>query len=177
MDKKLKISVIGVGFIGKKHIKNFSELASTELIAVTDTDNKKLRDITDKYNCLFYNNYNEMLKNKDIEAVSICLLEHNHVEPAIAAAKAGKHILLEKPMATTFQDCIKIKEACSENGVRIMVGHLLSFDPRYYKFYKEIREGNMGEVVHFNIEKKFLDQFVKLSREGLRCNTLLASMV
>lgn len=154
MKNRLKVGVIGIGFIGWLHARIYHESFGAELIAVADENNMLKKNVEKEFKCKFYNNYNEMLKNEDIDAVSVCLPDVNHVEPSIAAANAGKHILLEKPMARTVQDCMKIKEVCDKTGVRIMVAHMLRFDPGYRRLYDSVNAGELGEIIHLNAERR-----------------------
>ncbi|XP_057685852.1 uncharacterized protein zgc:154075 isoform X1 [Corythoichthys intestinalis] len=87
-------------------------------------------------------------REKCADAVFICTPDSLHKEPAVAFAKKGYHILLEKPMATTAKDCIEIVGACSENGVMLCVCHVLRYDPTISKIKKLIDSGVIGDVIH-----------------------------
>lgn len=152
--EQLKVGVIGGGFIGTIHARIFHESFGAKLVAVTDADAKVGDRVKQSFGCQFYTDYEKMLKKTDIEAVSICVPDVNHVAPALAAAKAGKHILLEKPMARTVEDCLKIKQAVDEYGVRLMVAHILRFDPAYKRVRDAVANGEIGEVVHLSAERK-----------------------
>jgi predicted dehydrogenase len=150
----LKIGVIGAGFIGQLHARIFHESFGAELVALADS-NPAVKGLAQKtFHCDYYSSYEEMLKKADIQAVSICLPDDIHVEPAVAAAKAGKHILLEKPMARTVKDCLKIKEACDGSGVKLLVAHVLRFDPGYKRLRDAVDRGEVGEVIHLSAERK-----------------------
>lgn len=146
--KQLKMGVVGLGFIGDLHARIFNEMPNTKLVAVSDVDEEKLKSAAKNYGCETYKSLEEMLEKADIEAVSICVPDQMHVEPAVTVAKAGKHILCEKPIATTAREGEIIKKACDESGVRLMVAHILRFDPRYVRVKKEIASGELGEVIH-----------------------------
>jgi predicted dehydrogenase len=152
--EQLKVGVIGTGFIGMLHARIFHESHGARLVAVADVDAGAKDRVKKSFGCEFYSNYEEMLKKADIQAVSICLPDDNHVAPAIAAAKAGKHILLEKPMARTRADCLKIKEAVEKNGVKLMIAHILRFDPGYKRMHDAVAGGEIGEVIHLSAERK-----------------------
>ena len=152
--EQLKVGVIGTGFIGTLHARIFHESYGAQLVAVADVDPGAEDRVKQSFGCDFYSNYEEMLKKADIQAVSICLPDDNHVAPAIAAAKAGKHILLEKPMARTSVDCLKIKEAVDKNAVKLMIAHILRFDPAYKRLHDAVAGGEVGEVIHLSAERK-----------------------
>ncbi|XP_029012936.1 uncharacterized protein zgc:154075 isoform X2 [Betta splendens] len=87
-------------------------------------------------------------REKFADAVVICTPDCLHKEPAVAFAKKGYHILLEKPMATTAVDCTAIVEACIQNGVMLSVGHVLRYDPVIVKIKELLDAGVIGDVIH-----------------------------
>ncbi|XP_061691487.1 putative oxidoreductase YteT isoform X2 [Syngnathoides biaculeatus] len=87
-------------------------------------------------------------REKCADAVLICTPDTLHKEPAVAFAKKGYHVLLEKPMATTAEDCIEIVAACSQSGVLLCVGHVLRYDPTIRKIKELIDSGVIGDVIH-----------------------------
>ncbi|AYO29203.1 gfo/Idh/MocA family oxidoreductase [Biomaibacter acetigenes] len=153
MSGKLNMGVIGLGLIGGLHARIISELPHTELVAVADINEEAAKKTAQSYNCDFYTDYNELLARKDIDAVSICVPEEYHVAPAVEAAKTGKHILMEKPIAKTCKEAMEIKKAAEDAGVRLMVAHVLRFDPRYQQLYKSIEVGQIGEPVHLYLKR------------------------
>ncbi|XP_061592510.1 putative oxidoreductase YteT [Cololabis saira] len=87
-------------------------------------------------------------REKFADAVLICTPDRLHKDPAVAFAKKGYHILLEKPLATTPEDCTAIVEACTQSGVMLSVGHVLRYDPVIHKIKELIDAGDLGEVIH-----------------------------
>ncbi|XP_051806222.1 putative oxidoreductase YteT isoform X2 [Acanthochromis polyacanthus] len=87
-------------------------------------------------------------RDKFADAVLICTPDQLHKEPAVAFAKEGYHILLEKPMATTAEDCVAIVEACIQSGVMLSVGHVLRYDPLIRKIKELIDAGAIGDIIH-----------------------------
>ena len=148
MYNKLGVGVIGVGTFGSLHANVYAESREAELIAVADVNPARAREIGERHQVTYYPDYNELLARPDIEAVSICTTDEQHVAPSVAAAKAGKHILVEKPLATTVSDCDTVLRATKEAGVRLMVGHILRFDPRYHTARQTVAEGQLGGVVY-----------------------------
>jgi len=165
--KKLKVGVVGVGFIGELHARVFNEIPTADLVAVADPDKERAKKIGERFHCEYYFSPSELFNHKDIEAVSICVPEMYHAEPAIAAAKAGKHILLEKPIARTVEDAEKIRKAAEDNSVRLMVAHILRFDPRYVQLHDRIRRGDLGEIIHIRAKR----QNPKLIQDRLKGRT------
>ena len=144
--KKLRVGVIGLGFIGGLHARIWAESDIAELVAVADINEALAKQTAEQHGCAAYSDYNEMLKRDDIDAVSICVPEDFHVAPAVAAANAKKAILLEKPIAKTVKEAMEIKKAVDDNGVRMMIAHVLKFDPRYVQLNEAIQSGKLGDI-------------------------------
>ena len=152
--KKLRIGVIGLGFIGQLHVRIWSENPEVELAAVADVVGEVAEKTGREYQCAYYIDYKEMLEKEGIDAVDICVPEDFHVDPAVAAAKAGKHILMEKPIAKTVKEARIIEEAARENGVRLMVAHVLKFDPRYVQLNDAIESGKLGTITTLALKRE-----------------------
>ncbi len=98
--KKLGVAVIGTGQWGKNHARVYKELQSSELIAVCDVNSERAKAMANQYGVKAYSDSKEMLKDKNIEAVNICTWSTILAQEALKALNAGKHVLVEKPMAT-----------------------------------------------------------------------------
>lgn len=144
--KKLRVGVIGLGFIGGLHARIWAESDIAELAAVADVNGEAAARAAAQYGCASYTDYHELLQDPDIDAVDICVPEDFHVAPAVAAAVAKKAILLEKPIAKTAAEAEEIQKAAQDNGVRLMIAHILKFDPRYVQLSEAIRSGRQGEI-------------------------------
>lgn len=145
---RLGYGVIGVGFFGEKHIQVLSHLPNIKLLGASRRSLKPLKELAKKYNIPnVYTDYRELLANKEIEAVSITTHIDNHLEPTLAALKAGKHVFLEKPMARNVSQCELIIKATERRDKFFMVGHICRFDPRYAIAKRNIEEGRVGRIV------------------------------
>lgn len=153
MKNELKFGLIGAGFIGSLHARIIAENPCAKLVAVADVSKQTAEEIANKYGCEYYADYNEMLKHADIDAVDICVPEKYHMGPAVAAANAKKHILIEKPIAVNLEESLKIKDAAEKNGVRLMVAHLLKFDPRYVQLNDAIKRGEFGKITSLFLKR------------------------
>jgi len=151
--RKLRMGVVGIGFIGALHARIFAELPDAELVAVTDTNTQLGRQRAKELNCDYVETLPSLVQRDDIDALSICTPDDLHVEPSLLAAKAGKHILLEKPIARTASDSQKILEACSKEKVRLMIAHILRFDPKYAHVRDQAVRGELGEIIHISAKK------------------------
>lgn len=103
-----KVAIIGCGSISHVHAAAYQELEGVTLYACCDNDSSVGQDFSKKYDCTYYEDYQELLKDETIDLVSICTPHHLHKEMSIAALRAGKHVLCEKPMATTHEEAEEI---------------------------------------------------------------------
>jgi predicted dehydrogenase len=113
-----------------------------------DVNPQRLEEVCAERGVEGYADYRDLLAREDIAAVSICTTDELHVEIAVAAAQAGKHLLVEKPLALTPEGCDQIIDACASAGVKLQVGHILRFDPRYAVAHDAIAAGRIGDLVH-----------------------------
>jgi UDP-N-acetylglucosamine 3-dehydrogenase len=144
--KPVGVGVIGVGVFGEQHARVYSETPRTKLIAVSDINAERAEEVARKYGAeAWYSDYNELLKRKDIEAVSIATSDHLHLEPSVAAAEAGKDILLEKPIASTIKDAETIVKTVDKAHVKLMIGYILRFEIHYAGIKNAIESGIIGE--------------------------------
>lgn len=151
--KKLKMAVIGHGDIGLYHARMYNQLENTELVAIVDKNEELGKPTAKLLSCNYYNNIDDLLANENIEAVDICVPDQYHIEPTIKAAKAGKHILLQKPIAKTVFDAENIKNTCLNNGIRLMIGQTCRFADKYRKLHEIINNDELGEVSELSIRR------------------------
>ena len=148
MEGKINTAVIGLGMFGALHAQVYVEHPLSELKAVVSGTAERAREIGERFSANWYTDVEEMLKReKVLDAVSIVNRDADHKDAAIACARAGKQILLEKPMAPTLKEADEIIEAVDKAGVTMMVDFTLRFDPPYVIAYERIRAGEIGEVM------------------------------
>ncbi|MEM2998586.1 MAG: Gfo/Idh/MocA family oxidoreductase, partial [Thermoproteota archaeon] len=117
----IRVGVIGCGVMGRYHARVYSELPGVRLVATADVVEKNARVAAREFGAeKWYTDYNDLLARPDIDAVSIAVPDHLHREPTIAAAKAGKAVLLEKPIATTLRDADAIVNAVRKAGITFL---------------------------------------------------------
>ncbi len=143
----IKVGVIGVGFMGTNHVKSYASMPDADLVGVADVDFDRAKSVAEQYGTTAYRSADELLEKSDAEAVSICTSDEQHVEPTINSLHAGKHVLLEKPLATTLEDADRILNAAAGVSHHFLVGHLLRFEDRYVEAKKAVEEGRIGDVV------------------------------
>lgn len=143
--KKLGLGIIGLGYIGKVHFKHSLELANVRPIAICDTSKRALKTARSN-EVKAFTNYQELLKDPDVDAVVIALPTHLHSECAISAAEAGKHIFIEKPLARNVEEGRTIISASRRNAVKLMVGYPLRFKDIFRDLRTRVDSGLLGSV-------------------------------
>ena len=145
---KVRIGVIGLGWFGEIHCDAISAVPTLELTALCTRTETRLAELAGKYGVSqTYTDYNDLLANPDIDAVSVVTMWDQHTAPTLAALAAGKHVFLEKPMASTVADCRMICAAAGDAKGHLMVGHICRFNPRYAAAKREIADGKIGRIV------------------------------
>jgi len=145
---RLRIGVIGLGWFGKIHCDTIVGIPNLELAALCTRTPDRLAELAQKFNVgKTYRDYREMIADPEIDAVSIVTMWDQHTEPAIAALDAGKHVFLEKPMASTVADCRKIIAAAKRSKGILQIGHICRFNPRYRMAKQAIDAGRIGKIV------------------------------
>ncbi len=145
--KKLGVAVIGTGFWGRNHARIYKELESTELVAICDRDAARAKAVAGQFGVKPYTNSSWMLKDKTVEAVSICTWSTSLAKEEMRALEAGKHVLVEKPMATTTKQAEKLVVKARQNGLHFTVGFLMRFIPGLGNIRDSIRSKKIGELV------------------------------
>ncbi len=141
--------VIGVGIFGELHAMTYSRLPEARLVAVCDLNEQRAAEVARKYGAVAYTtDYHELLANPEIKAVSIATPDFAHRDIVIAAARAGKHILVEKPLATTVEDAEAILTAVKEAGVKLMVDFHNRCNPAFANAKQAIEAGDVGRPVY-----------------------------
>jgi len=140
--------VIGLGFFGEKHAEVAAALPNVELRAVCTRNDQRRRDIKRRLGVpRDYHDYHELLADPEIDAVSVVTHVDDHLAPTLAALKAGKHVLLEKPMARRTTDCDRMIAAAERANRTLMVGHICRFNPRYALARERVAAGEIGRIV------------------------------
>ncbi|UUZ83338.1 Gfo/Idh/MocA family oxidoreductase [Paenibacillus sp. P26] len=147
---KVKVAVVGCGAIAqRRHIPEYAANPNVELIAFCDPVTERAEKMAETYGGNSYASYEELLKNEKPDAVSVCTPNYLHAPVTIAAAKAGAHVLVEKPMAGSEEEGLKMIEAAREAGVFLMVGHNQRLMPPHVKAKEILDSGRLGRVLTF----------------------------
>ncbi|MCD6242822.1 Gfo/Idh/MocA family oxidoreductase [Candidatus Bathyarchaeota archaeon] len=144
--KKVNLGIVGLGFQGKIHLRNCLRIGNAKVLGVADISDKAL-NYARKFGVKnVYRNYEDLLKDKDLDAVILSLPNFLHMESVVRAAEEGKDIFLEKPLARNLEEGEKIVSAVEKAGVRLMMGFDLRFHPVLRELRNKIDEGYFGEV-------------------------------
>ena len=181
-EKKLQVVVIGCGQIAKMHIPAVLAKKECELYAVCDsaTDNRmqlRMEEVGMPEFCKAhaYTNYMDLVNDPNVDVAIITTDDNSHREIACAFLRAGKDVLLEKPMALTNEDCIEMLKAEKESGRRLMVGQVVRYNPNFIKAKQIVDSGDIGELVFVESEyahdymnsRGYNDWRVTPAREGM----------
>ena len=147
---KLKVGVIGCGSIARyRHLAEYQAHENVEIIAVCDVVQERALEMAEKFGAAAYTDYQELLKNGEVEAVSICTPNALHAPMSITALQYGKHVLCEKPMATSLAEAEAMIEAAKVNKKKLMIAHNQRFVPSHHKAHELIQSGDLGKIYSF----------------------------
>lgn len=144
----IRIGVIGLGRFGEVHCQALANLSGVKLAALCTRTGARLQDLGRRFSVdRLYADYMDLLADHQVDAVSVATMWDQHAAPVIAALKAGKHVFVEKPLASTSADCDAIVNAAARSDAACMVGHICRFNPRFAAAKREIAAGSIGEIV------------------------------
>jgi len=162
--KKIRYAVVGLGHIAQVAVlPAFAHAENSELAALVSDDPEKLEKLGRRYKVkarFSYDRYDECLRSGVVDAVYIALPNHLHRPYAERAARAGVHVLCEKPMAVTEEDCLSMIRVAEENGVKLMVAYRLHFEEANLKAIDLVQGGKLGDA------RVFVSVFTMQVKEG-----------
>lgn len=143
----IKLGLLGLGVAGQRHIHGLRELVRQDvrLVAIATNHPERARMLIEPFGADIYPDYKELLRQADVDAVIIALPHALHKEATIAAAHHGKHVLLEKPIATTLADAARIVTACDEHGVKLMLAYVHRFREEVIVAKQLLDSGQLGQ--------------------------------
>ena len=145
---KLKVGIIGLGGIARSHCDAIATLDNVEIVAVADLFEEKRRQYMEKYGIpRGYASHTELLADNEVEAVAVVLGHHLHHQLTVDACNAGKHVLVEKPMALSLAQCDDMIEAAARNNVKLMVGYTQHFYGTSLKAKEILDSGELGPLI------------------------------
>lgn len=166
MEKKLRIGVIGAGSFCRWHLDGINNSKSAVAVCVCDKVLERAKQRAAEYGVKeVCTDYNELLARDDIDAVTLPLPDQVHAEIAIAALRAGKHVLCEKPMALDLDECKEMVKVARETGKQLMVGQIGRYTPSFLKAKELLESGAIGEL--FFIESEYAHDYSAIGGTAL----------
>lgn len=144
--KNVNLGIIGLGYIGQIHLRHSLKLENAKVVAVADSSPKALERAKSLGVKKTFSNYNDLLKDPEVDAVLISLPTHLHLKCTQLAAEAQKDIFLEKPIAVNIKDAKEIISVAKQNSVKLMIGYPLIFNKSFGRIKEELEAGLIGDV-------------------------------
>lgn len=146
----LKIGIIGAGTVVRvRHLPETQMNPYAEVGAICDIVEERAKEMALQYNCKAYTDYQKMIMDPDLDAIIVAATNTTHAEMTIAALKAGKHVMCEKPMATSLEDAEKMIQTAKKTGNQLMIAHNQRLEPANQKAREIIHSGELGKVLTF----------------------------
>ncbi len=147
MKTGINVGIAGLGLMGERHVAVYDKMPVVNVYAVCDTQKERAEALAEKYSAKCYTDIEEMIKDPELDAVDIVLPDRLHRDAILLAAKYGKHIMVEKPMASTVEDAQIIADALKGYDKTFMIGQILRFDARYGMAKQALLDGKIGKPV------------------------------
>lgn len=156
----VRVGLIGGGGIASAHIKGYAASPDTiRIAAVADAFEETAQRRGDELGVPWFTDYNALLAEAEIDAVDICLPHHLHKDAIVAAAKAGKHVLCEKPLCLTPEEAREVQAAVAESGITLMCAHNQLFMPAVAAAKELLEAGTLGTVYEVRTTDSFYNDF------------------
>ena len=147
----MKVGIIGCGSIARqRHAHEYGLNGNTTIAGFYDFVEQRAADMVSTFGGKVYRTVDELLADPEIDLVSVCVANAYHAEITIKALEAGKNVLCEKPMAVTYEQCLKMVETAEKCGKRLFIGHNQRLTPAHRKAKELIASGKMGKVLVAN---------------------------
>lgn len=151
---RARIGLVGCGLFGESHLQAFRAIPEAEIAAVFDVNRERAEKVAAAFGIArVCESLEELCELPELQAVDVVTPEHLHREPVTTALARGKHVFVEKPLATDLDDCRAMINAAEAADRFLMVGHLLRFETRYALIREKIASGALGEVVLMNARR------------------------
>ena len=161
--EKIRFAIVGVGGFGRRHAATISCCADAELVCVCDIMQSAAMKCADTHNCTYYTDYKEMLRDGGFDCVVVATGDQVHAEIATAALEAGYHVLCEKPLSLTREDCLSVVRAARKSRRVCAVGQSIRKAEAFIKARKMINDGIIGEI--FSTELEYSHNYARLKPE------------
>jgi UDP-N-acetyl-2-amino-2-deoxyglucuronate dehydrogenase len=168
MERKIRFAILGCGGISKAHFTAIERTEEAELAAVCDMSEERAQACAHEYGVKYFTDYAEMLKQEDIDAICICTPSGMHPDQTIQAAKAGKHVVCEKPLAIKIEDLDRMIDVCQEENVKLAAIFPRRMSPAAQFAKSIIDQGHLGKLSLCSAYVKFYRQQAYYDSAGWR---------
>jgi len=145
VSERVSAAVVGVGIWGQNHALVYNDYHRSQLVCVCDQDEARAKEIAARFGCDYTTDLHEIARSSDIEAVSIATPDFAHFAPAMTMIQAGKHVLIEKPLATDLDEAIALARAARTSSAKTMVDFGNRWNPTYMMIKDAVTEGRLGK--------------------------------
>jgi len=152
-----KVAVIGVGSMGRNHVRVFSEIPDVELVGIVDSNPELVEKVGKSFHVPYFYDYVEMIENVQPDAVSIVVPTSLHYSVAKEILGLGCHVFVEKPIASTIDEAADLVETAQQLGLKLMVGHIERFNPAIVELKRRLVNNELGKI--FQIHARRLGPF------------------
>ncbi len=142
----LAIGIVGLGRMGTYHLETWEHVEGAHVVAVAEPDANLAHERIGRRPIAHFESHRDLVSRSDVDAICITAPSAQHANIALDAIAAGKHVLVEKPIATTLEDGLRMTAAARAAGVKLMVGHVERFNPAVGKLKELIADGRIGRV-------------------------------
>jgi len=153
--KELGFGILGAGLVAPFHAKSIQGATGGKLVAICDIDAARLKKLTDQFGCKGYASYDEMLADPEIDVINVTTPNHLHHAAVIAAAKAGKHVITEKPPAMSLRETDEMIEACKKAGVKFGCTVQCRVRKAIQAMKHAVDSGRFGKILHADAYMKW----------------------
>ena len=149
-----RVGLIGLGAMGRNHLRVLSDLDGVELVAVCDQAKDMVKAASQKHSIPGYASWEEMLERERLEAAVVAVPTRFHVETGLAALERGLHVLIEKPIATTLDEGRRLVTAARERKRVLAVGHIERFNPAVRELQRRVAAGDIGRIYQIQCRRQ-----------------------
>ncbi len=151
--EKINIAVIGLGNMGRHHVRVYSENPKVNLVGLCDSNAQLGAQFKDKYNVNYYLDYKQLITEQKPDAISIVASTRLHYDMAKYAIEHGVHVLVEKPIADTVDKANDLIELAKKHNVKLMVGHIERFNPSVQVVGQLVKAGEIGDIMSISTKR------------------------
>jgi UDP-N-acetylglucosamine 3-dehydrogenase len=142
----LAIGIVGVGRMGTYHLETWEHIEGAQVVGVAEPNEALAKERIGRRPIAHFRSPKELVQRRDVDAICITAPSQHHASIALEAIAAGKHVFVEKPIATTLEDGLRMAAAARQAGVKLMVGHVERFNPAVGKLAELVADGRIGKV-------------------------------